>query len=109
MKRKKWDVSYKRESTSEAVWYSQDDELNCMHNFIDACDADEAVIIVIQNIAELMRCNCLKAIEEKSKLTIFDPLDHDLIECYYDFTAVEIEKTKNFEEELGEGLVLGFY
>ena len=38
-------------------------------------------------------------IEEKSKLTIFDPLDHDLIECYYDFTAVEIEKTKNFEEE----------
>ena len=98
MKTVKWDVSYKRQSTSEIVWYSQDNELNCMRNFVEACNADEAVTLVIQDIAELMRCNCLEAIEETNKLTVFEPLDHDFIECYYDFIAVELVEGDKFAE-----------
>ena len=85
-----WDVSYKKMTTGETVWYSKDDEYNCMHNFVEADSAEEAIVIVIQNIAELFRCNCMKAVESKEKLTILYPVDQEIVEIFYDFFAINI-------------------
>ena len=85
---KKWDVSYKKMTTGETIWYSKDDEYNCMHNFVEADSAEEAVVTVVQNIAELFRCNCMEAIESKGKLTALDPIDQEILEVFYDFFAI---------------------
>lgn len=86
----KWDIAYTRQSTGEATMYSHDNELNFDNSLIDAPSQAEAIRKVKEDITELMQCNCLEVKAENDKLTVFEPSDHEFIECYYNFSATRV-------------------
>lgn len=86
----KWDVSYTRKTTGETVFYSQDDELNALHGFVEAPTKETAIICVKNDISELMLCNCLAVEDTDDGISVFEPTDHDFIEHFLDFSAVKI-------------------
>ena len=86
----KWDVSYTRKTTGETVFYSQDNELNSTTELVDAASPTQAINKVKQNISELMFCNCLDVEAENDKLSVYEPSDHEFIECYYNFDAIRV-------------------
>ena len=91
----KWDVSYTRETTNETVWYSEDRELNNNSHYVDALSAENALLLVKQNIAELMRCNALGVEEDSNGFSVFEASDHDFIESYFNFSARRVYSLLN--------------
>ena len=86
----KWDVYYSKQSTSETLRYSQDNELNCLNTVVEAHSADDAIRWVKQDITELMNCNCLEVEDAENGLSVFEPSDHELIERYFNFRAIRV-------------------
>lgn len=86
----KWDVSYRKATTDEMFYYSNDTELNYDGSFVESTSKIDAINKVKSNIAELMRCNCLEVEESEDSLTVFEPSDHEFIESYTNFNAVLI-------------------
>ena len=86
----KWDVSYKRKTTGDVVFYSKDRDLNGSQLLIDALNEAEAIAKFKNDITELMLCNCLGVEEQDGGLLVFEPSDHEFVECYYDFSAVRV-------------------
>ena len=78
----KWDVVFNRATTGVVNKYSADDELNVMAKYIDANSESEALDKFIDDITELMNCNCLDVVVEGDSISVFEPSDLEFIEKY---------------------------